>query len=294
MIQGTVSLAQLRSTVRSPVLDSVSNFLNAKASSIGSRLLALIANKAAVDPFQKVKKMIQDMITKLMEEANEEATQKAFCDTEMNTNKQTRDKKTEVSETLTADIEELTADISKLASEITELGQKLAALDAAMMKATDDRNDEKAKNQASLSDSKMGAEAVAKALAVLKEFYEKAATPVLQPAPQQGPIGWDNRALQILKNGGATLLQVNAVTQKGKIPGAPEMEEGAYTGMSNGGVLGLMEVCQSDFEKQISEIMASETEAAKDYDTFMADSKQDKAVKLTDQGHKTASKQDKA
>merc|ERR1719160_999583 len=119
------------------------------------------------------------------------------------------------------------------------------------MKATADRNDEKAKNQASLSDSKMGAEAVAKALAVLKEFYEKAATPVEQPAPQQGPIGWDNRALQILKNGGATLLQVSAV--KGRIPGAPEMEEGAYTGMGNGGVLGLMEVCQSDFEKIISE-----------------------------------------
>merc|ERR1719160_777790 len=89
-----------------------------------------------------------------------------------------------------------------------------------------------------------------------------------------------------------SLLQVQAV-QKGKVPGAPEMEEGSYTGMSNGGVLGLMEVCQSDFEKIISETMASETEAQKDFEAFMADSKQDKAVKLTDQSHKTASKQEK-
>merc|ERR1719443_69544 len=293
MMQGAVALAQLRSSVHSPVQDSVATFLNQKADKIGSRLLALLASKAASDPFTKVKRMIKDMITKLMEEANQEAEHKAFCDTEMNTNKQTRDKKTEVSETLSADIEELTADIAKLGSEITELGEMVAAIDAAVAKATADRNEEKAKNAQTLSDAKMGAEAVAKALAVLKEFYEKAATPVLQPAPQQGPIAWDNKALQILKNGGATLLQVNAVTQKGKIPGAPEMEEGAYTGMGNGGVLGLMEVCQSDFEKQIAEIMASETEAAKDYDTFMADSKQDKAVKLTDQGHKTASKQEK-
>merc|ERR1719265_1156623 len=242
--------------------------------------------------------MIQDMITKLMEEANAEAEHKAFCDTEMGTNKQTRDKKTEVSETLMADIEELTADISKLASEITELGNQLTEIDAAVAKATADRNDEKAKNQATLSDAKLGAEAVAKAIAVLKEFYEKAATPVEQPAPQQGPIAWDNKALQILKNGGASaavlvqthkkapsLLQVSA-DKKGKVPGAPEMEEGAYTGMGNGGVLGLMEVCQSDFEKIIAETMASETEAAKEFDVFMADSKQDKAVKLTDQGHK--------
>merc|ERR1719316_594060 len=282
MIQGTVSLAQLRSSVQSPVQDSVAAFLEQKAGSIGSRLLALVASKAAADPFTKVKKMIKDMITKLMEEANEEAEHKAFCDTEMNTNKQTRDKKTEVSETLSADIEELTADISKLASEITELGNQVAEIDAAVAKATADRNDEKAKNQQTLSDAKMGAEAVAKAIAVLKEFYEKAATPVEQPAPQQGPIAWDNKALQILKNGGATLLQVGAHNnQKGKIPGAPEMEEGAYTGMGNGGVLGLMEVCQSDFEKVLSETSATEEEAQKIYEEFMADSAQDKAEKAT-------------
>merc|ERR1719310_2442860 len=111
---------------------------------MSSPLLSLLAVRMGSDPFTKVKKMIKDMITKLMEEANEEAEHKAFCDTEMNTNKQTRDKKTEVSETLSADIEELTADISKLASEITELGNMLSELDAAMTKATADRNEEKA------------------------------------------------------------------------------------------------------------------------------------------------------
>merc|ERR1719324_935664 len=142
-----VSLVQLRSSVRNPAQDAVASFLQQQADKTGSKLLSLIAAKAGSDPFVKVKKMIREMITKLMEEANEEASHKAFCDTEMGTNKQTRDKKTEVSETLTADIEELTADIQKLASDITELGQEIAALDAAMMKATEDRNAEKAKNQ---------------------------------------------------------------------------------------------------------------------------------------------------
>jgi len=293
------SFAQLRSrssSKDSSVQDAVASFLQQQADKTGSKLLMLIAAKAASDPFVKVKKMIKEMIQKLMEEANAEAEHKAFCDAEMGTNKQTRDKKTSQSESLTADIEELTADIARLASEITELGSELAAIDAAVEKATNDRFEEKSKNQATIKDAQAGAEAVAQALAVLKEFYDKAATPVEQPAPQQGPIKYDNRALQILKtsSGGASFVQISEHNnQQGRVPGAPEMEEGAYTGMSNGGVLGLMEVCQSDFEKVLSETSATEEEAAKIYEEFMADSSQDKAVKETDQKHKVAEKSTK-
>merc|ERR1719191_2617340 len=256
LTQKRVSLAQLRSSTSSPVQEAVANFLQQQADKTGSKLLSLIAQKAGSDPFVKVKKMIREMITKLMEEANAEAEHKAFCDTEMGTNKQTRDKKTAQSEELTADIEELTSEISKLASEITELGSELAALDASVEEATSLRFEEKAKNTETLSDAKAGAAAVAQALAILKDFYEKAAVPVEQPAPQQGPIAYDDRALQILKtaSGAASFVQINAHNNaKGRVPGAPEMEEGSYTGMANGGVLGLMEVCQSDFEKVMAE-----------------------------------------
>merc|ERR1719281_393375 len=151
-----VSLVQLRSSVRNPVQDAVANFLQQQADKTGSKLLSLIAAKAGSDPFVKVKKMIREMITKLMEEANAEAEHKAFCDTEMSTNKQTRDKKTSQSEELTADIEELTAEISKLASEITELGSELASLDAALEEATTERFEEKSKNTDTMTDAKAG------------------------------------------------------------------------------------------------------------------------------------------
>merc|ERR1719498_1776947 len=108
-----------------------------------------------------------------------------------------------------------------------------------MEEATKQRFEEKAKNTDTMSDAREGAAAVAQALAILKDFYEKAAVPVEQPAPQQGPITYDNRALQILKtsSGGASFVQIDSQ----RVPGAPEMEEGSYTGMANGGVLGLME-----------------------------------------------------
>jgi hypothetical protein len=234
--------------------------------------------------------MIKEMITKLMEEANADATHKAFCDAEMSTNKQTRDSKATEAEGLKADIEGFTADIAKLAEEITVLSEEISAIDAGVAKATSERDAEKAKNTDTIKDAEIANNAVTQAITILKEFYEKAATPVEQPAPIKGPIKWDPRAIQLLAP--AMFLQTGSSNQN-KAPGAPEMEEGAYTGMGNGGVLGLMEVCQSDFEKLISETSATEADSAKIYDEFMADSDQDKAVKNADQKHKMSAKQGK-
>merc|ERR1719428_1326009 len=95
LVQQGVSLAQLRVDQRSSLQSRVAVFLNDRAERTNSRILSLIAVKIREDPFKKVTKMIRDMIAKLMEEANEEAEHKGFCDTEMGTNKNTRDEKSE-------------------------------------------------------------------------------------------------------------------------------------------------------------------------------------------------------
>merc|ERR1719160_452811 len=114
LVQDGVSFAQLRVDQRSALQSRVASFLNDRAERSNSRILSLIAVRTSEDPFKKVTKMIRDMITKLMEEANEEAEHKGFCDTEMGTNKNTRDEKSKKVEKLTALIEELTASITKL------------------------------------------------------------------------------------------------------------------------------------------------------------------------------------
>jgi len=299
LIQKATSLAQLRSSTKFGKGDNVNHvvtFLMKKAGDLNSKMLMLLAQHAQNDPFKKVKKMIKDMIFKLQEEANEEAEHKGFCDTEMSTNKQTRDTKTDQLANLKADIEEFTADISKAAEEIATLQAEVSEIDKAVSEATMIRRVEKAKNLATIADSEAAEEATAKALAILKEFYEKAAVPIEQPAPQQGPIKWDDRSLAILKSssGGAALLHLKSsvngpallqVSSVHKQP-TPEMEEGGYTGMGNGGVLGLLEVIQSDFARVISETRTSEADAQHEFDTFSADSAQDKAVKEADMKHK--------
>jgi len=235
--------------------------LQSRAHKLGSKYLALMATRAEADPFAKIKSMIKDLIVKLMEEANEEAEHKGWCDTELSTNEQTRKEKTAAVETLHAEIDELEASISKLTEDIAELTQAVAQLDAAMAEATTIRQEEKATNTATIADSQEAQTAVAQALVVLKEFYARAseATALLQQQPE-----------------------------------TPEIFDSPYQGMQaeNGGVVGMLEVIQSDFARLEADTEASEATSQKEYDTFMTDSKVDKAAKSTDIEHKTAKKQD--
>merc|ERR1719211_585923 len=132
-----------------------------------------------------------------------------------------------------------------------------------MAKATKIRAEEKAENLATIKDAKEAQTATAQALTVLKEFYEKAgdATAFVQQQPE-----------------------------------APEIFDSPYKGMQaeNGGVIGMLEVIESDFARLEAETKASEATAQKEYDEFMTISKVDKASKSTDIEHKTAKKQDES
>merc|ERR1719236_147865 len=284
-----VSLVQLRASASSATPDqreAVAFFLEDKARSLqGSKVLELVAQKVAVDPFKKIVKMIQDMITKLEEEANEEAEQKGFCDTEMSTNKQTRDTKTEESGMLKAQSEELSADIQKLGTEIAELEQGIADIDAAVKTATEERMEEKDKNTATIADAKAGALAVGAATKVLQDFYAKAAMTtegtIVEPTPAPKGIKWDPRIANMV------------LLQKNQVPGAPETFDKPFKGGDAGGILAMLEVVMSDFERLDAETTASETSAAKEYDEFMSDSKEDKETKDTSRKTKVTEKIDK-
>jgi cell division septum initiation protein DivIVA len=194
-----------------------------------------------------------------MEEANEEAEHKGWCDTELSTNEQTRKEKTEAVETLHAEIDELEASIAKLGEQITELSQSVADLAKAMAEATELRQAEKEKNTETISDAGEAQTAVAQALTVLKEFYAKAA-------------------------------EATSFVQ------APEVFDEPYKGMGaeGGGVVGMLEVIESDFARLESDTKAGEATAQKEYDEFMTDAKVDSSSKKKDQEHKEAKKQDQS
>merc|ERR1719160_882363 len=98
---------------------------------------------------------------------------------------------------------------------------------------------------------------------VLKTYYDKAAT---------------NTAL---------------IQNKAKVPGAPATFDKPYTGMEGGGVMGMLEVCESDFARLDSETTAAEAENRKSYEEFMADSTASKDTKTAEMKDKEAEKEAK-
>merc|ERR1719399_1983421 len=220
------------------------------------------------------------MIQRLMEQGNDEADHKAFCDTEMATNELTRTTKTALVDQLKATIEELTAEINEFAQKIVQTEAAIAEISASLTQATKDRQAEKAANQVTIDDSKAAEAATQRAIGVLKEYYEMAANQVDLPKPE-GPISYDPRSLAILsKAAGGSFVQ-----QKQRVPGAPEMESGKYTGADSGGVIGLLEVFESDLANVISTTAAAEATSVSEFEKFSADSSQDTAVKNTELTH---------
>jgi len=261
LLQKGSSLAQLRADMASQTKVRVVLYLRKQAKQLNSRVLSALAMRVSDDPFQKVKKLIKDLLVRLMEEANEESEHKGWCDTELSTNEQTRKEKTEAVETLHAEIDQLEASIAKLTAEVTELTKQVAELAEAVSEATKLRQEEKAKNAETIEDAALAQTAVAQALTVLKEFYAKAgdATALLQQQPE-----------------------------------SPEIFDEAYKGMGaeSGGVVGMLEVIESDFARLEAETKSDEESNQKAYDDFMTESDVNKAQMEKDIEHKTTKKQD--
>jgi len=206
-------------------------------------MLADLAVNVAANPFEKVITMIEDLLAKMKESAAAEADHKAWCDEQLKDNKIKRDKKTVAVEKLMAQIGQMSSEIASMAADIATLSKEQAELTKSMGEATEVRTKEKAANEEAIADSKAGAEAVKQALVILQEFYSSQAS-FLQGKRQ-----------------------------------VPEMT--AYTGMqsSKGGVIGMLEVIETDFMRVVADTSAAEAQASKEYAAFMKEAEDSKKQK---------------
>mmetsp|Transcript_59817 Transcript_59817/g.129594 ORF Transcript_59817/g.129594 Transcript_59817/m.129594 type:complete len:678 (-) Transcript_59817:45-2078(-) len=256
------SLAQLRSTVHPASQDQAAEYLLGQAKKVGSELLETMAGRLGEDPFTKVKQMIKDLLTKLMEEANSEADHKAWCDSELATNEKTREQKSREASDLAAQVDEQGALSAQLAQEISDLNAAVVELGDLMAKATAARTEEKAKNSATVEEAKAAQAAVMEAMKILKEFYAGAAS--------------------------ATALTQLSGRRQAPEEDAPFVFDGPYKGMQSehGGIVGMLEVIQSDFARLEAETSSSEDEAQREFETLIADSEKDTELKETEARHK--------
>eukprot|EP00933_Yihiella_yeosuensis_P028426 TRINITY_DN2223_c0_g5_i1.p1 TRINITY_DN2223_c0_g5~~TRINITY_DN2223_c0_g5_i1.p1 ORF type:complete len:711 (+),score=246.35 TRINITY_DN2223_c0_g5_i1:51-2183(+) len=260
------ALAALRSSIQknqADVKEHLIQFLQSKAGALHSRTLSrLVAPVANTGAMTMIKEMLQDLVTKLQEEALADENKKQYCDTEIAANTQTRTQHTQLVDELTVDQDKLSASVQQMASDIENTQQELADLAAAVANATEIRSQEKAKNTETIADAKAAQDAVAKATSVLQTFYDKA--------------------------GQATaLVQQNAEQ--------PAIFDSPYKGMGeSGGALNMLESIASDFAQLEAETSSEETSAADAYEAFMKESKMSKTKKDKDVEHWTAKKQEQS
>merc|ERR1719375_1425099 len=211
-----------------------------------SPVLSTLAIKVAEDPFVKIKGMIQEMIEKLLEEEADEANHKGWCDEEISKTVKDRDYRLCDIEELHASLAELNAREEKLTLEKEELEVQIAELNSDYSNQTKARAEEKAENEETVDEAKVGVSAIKQALEILSHFYGEAA---------------------------------KATGEEGLVQKQPSVEDdapdagfdGAYTGAqgSSTGIVGMMEVILGDFERTISdteELEASQKKEFVDYE----------------------------
>merc|ERR1719333_1442645 len=94
-----------------------------------SYALMEMVSVASSDPFEKVRGLIEGMIDKLVTEANEEATQKAFCDEETAKSKKAQAEKSMTSDKLQSRIDTAETKTAQLKTNIADLEAEIAELD---------------------------------------------------------------------------------------------------------------------------------------------------------------------
>jgi chromosome segregation ATPase len=230
--------------------------------------LALLASRARntlmgasstnADPFADVKKMVKEMIVKLMNEMAEEAEHKEWCDAEMSKSAKSKANKEKDISKLESRIEQLEAALAELEDQLQTLKKDVAEAAAAKAEATKIRGEEMKTNLANIKEYQDAQTLLTNAMTVLKEFYEKdsfAQTDSMAPPPATWDGGGDLQA----SSGGS-------------------------------GVIGILEIAVDDFAHLESETTAAENTAAHEYKKFMQETEVQEAVWAKDTEYKNTAK----
>ena len=231
---------------------------SAALAQLASRVDAVVRYGSAggEDVFGKIKGMIGDMIAKLEKEAEEDATEKAYCDEEM---AKTEAKQTELEDDiskLSAKIDKAAATSAKRKEQVKELQAELASLAKEQAELDSIRSEEHSAYSKAKSELEAGINGVQKALGVLRDYY-----------------------------GGASAFVQSDDFSMMQQPAMPEKH--AKSGGAGGSIINLLEVCESDFSTNLAKEETQEADASSEYDKVTQENKVSKTMKDQDVKYKT-------
>lgn len=256
------SLMQLKESVsglRRQALTVLKKFMktNPGHDRIGFIALALEGKKVG---FDKVIKMIDDMMMTLKIEQEDDDAKKEYCGKELDAADDKKKGLERAVSDLEIAIESAQESITKLAEEIDVLKASIKELDKKVMEATEQRKEENEDFKELMASDTAAKEIMKFAKNRLNKFYN----PKLYKPPA--------------KESAAVFVQVSQHSDREAPPPPPE-SFGAYTKKTEDsmGVMAMIDLLIADLDKEMTEAETNEKDAQADYETLMKDS----AVKRT-------------
>jgi len=250
--------------IRSEVVTAVRKLAKEQHSSALAQLSSKIeaamhySSMGCEDVFTKIKGLIGDMISKLEQEAEGDATEKAYCDEEL---AKTESKKQELDgeiDALSTKIDRAASKSAALKADVKEAMEELAAVAKEQAEMDNMRAEQSAAFKTAQSDLTLGLGGVQAALEKLREYYGGAA---------------------------AALVQDDSFGSFMQQPAAPAKHE--KSGGAGGSIIGILEVVESDFSKNLAAEEQQESDAVEEYETTTQENKITKATKNQDVKYKT-------
>jgi translation initiation factor 2B subunit (eIF-2B alpha/beta/delta family) len=245
--------------------------------------------------FDKIIKMIYELVADLKQEQTVDDEKKQYCLTELD---KAEDKKKGLEWDI-SDLEKAIADetetIATLKSEIEALVDGIKKLDAAVAEATEIRKEEHEDYVSTLAANTAAKDLLEFAKNRLNKFYN----PKLYKPPPKRELSEEDR---IVVNMGGTLAPTAApggiagtgiaLSQASAAPPPPPEANLAYkkSGGASNGVIAMVDLLIADLDKdnQIAEV--EEKDAQKEYEEFMADSAEKRALDSKAIGDKESAK----
>jgi len=237
----TFNFVQVHRAQESSKRDQAAKVLFTAAKTYANPQLATLATQVRLDAFTKVKAAIDEMVTALLKEKEDEIKHKDFCTDGLNKNERAQELKQRDIEELEAQIADLTSQIDELTKSIATLESEIAEMQTQLKRAGEDREKENADFQLTIADQRETQKLLTNALNVLKAVYAKKS--FAQTKAKQEPAG------------------------PPPPPGFKKYEQSSGAG----GVMGMLQQIIADAKQLEADAIKAETDSQKAYETFVKD-----------------------
>merc|ERR1712012_57964 len=280
LVQVQDSSAALRQRAVETLTKSRSSMKPGQHRHIDFVLLALRGRKAG---FEKIVKLVDDLVATLKSEQKDDDDKKEYCDAQFDS---TDDKKKALERSIsdiTTVIAESKEGLATMAEEIKALKAGIVALDKAVEEATEQRKAEAAEYKELVASNAAAKELILFAKNRLQKFYNPR---LYKAAPERVLSEGDQIYVNeggdiptaapggIAGTGISAFAQMSARLLRRDAPPPPPATAAAYTkkAKESGGVLAMMDLLVADLDKEMQESAVEEKNAQAAYEQLVADS----------------------